>query len=122
VDERPIVHAGQISRITCEGCSFLLPIRQIRRKRCEHLGQVATAKDTATLLAGIQAEGRCSSIPQASAGDRSVLLLLTRSGIFAGGYSRSRGIGRFNCRGACAEAIVFHGFGLLLVCLRLVRL
>ncbi len=36
--------AGQARRMTVEGGSFFLPIRQTRRNRSAHLGQVATAK------------------------------------------------------------------------------
>jgi len=36
--------------MTVEGGSFLLPIRQIRRNRSEHLGQVATANATAPIV------------------------------------------------------------------------
>src|SRR2546430_7425113 len=36
--------ARRAGQITCEGSSFPLPIRQTRRKRCEHSGQVATPR------------------------------------------------------------------------------
>src|SRR5437879_1098171 len=48
-------HAGQVSRMTVETGSFFPPIRQMRRKLSEHLGQVATAKATLPILPRIGA-------------------------------------------------------------------
>ncbi len=46
-------HAGQVSRITADGASFFLPIRQTSRNRSEHFGQVATQKAMPKILSEI---------------------------------------------------------------------
>ncbi len=40
--------------MTAESVNFFLPIRQMRRNRSEHLGQVATAKGMRAILTAIQ--------------------------------------------------------------------
>jgi len=43
--------------MTVEAGSFLWPIRQTRRNRSEHSGQVATAKAMLSILSGIRQAG-----------------------------------------------------------------